>query len=152
MNKLLDSIRNFGKRRASGNPTDAMSTLNDLDSRYGTNVLAFMDRAAVPPPIIPTGMRDSAQLLQQTNMSAGVRDASQGLGGALPSMSTPPLRSYLSQMDPRRGALKEDGEQRFLEDERGMLQDAYNKLPDYTPTPYGQSPFGLGFDSYRNQN
>lgn len=144
---LLDSIKNFAtkQRIGLGNAADTSKMLSDLDNKYGTNVLAFMDRAATPPPITPNGMQDSSQLLRQTNAAAGIQDASQGLNGSLPSLSTPVLTGQLSQADPRRGILgDETEEERFFRLQRETLQQGYEQLPSAVSPPKGLG-FGEGY-------
>jgi hypothetical protein len=149
---LLRSLKNFAQRARNGmtNGADTSQMLNDLDNKYQTDVLGFMQKAGSPPPIIPTGMVDSADLLRQTNAAAGFNDASQGLNGSLPSLATPMAENRLGMLDPRgrSGGGVLDEEEEFKRKYLLEMQEGYGQLP----TQSGQSPFGFGFGAYRGQN
>lgn len=151
---LLDSLRNFGSNKSAGGSSAQGNRLNQLDAMYGTSVLGFLDKAGTPPPIIPTGMQDSSQIMAQTNAAAGVQDASRGLSGGLPSLQTPQIRSSLSQLDPRRGMLDEETEEeRFMREQMQILEQGYGDLTGANQNPYSATPYSnFGFDQYNGQN
>ena len=49
---LLDSVRNFASKQRFGfnSGADTAQMLNDLDNKYDTDVLSFMQKAGTPPP------------------------------------------------------------------------------------------------------
>ena len=149
---LLDSIKNFAQRSGIGltSGADTAQMLNDLDNKYGTDVLGFMQKAGTPPPIVPTGMVDSSQLLRQTNAAAGFSDASQGLSGSLPSLATPMAENQLGMLDPRSGTGEGvlDEEEQFKREQLQRIQEGYNRLPVQPGQP--TSPFGFGFGQGQN--
>jgi hypothetical protein len=124
--------------------------LNDLDNKYDTDVLSFMQKAGTPPPIVPTGMVDSSQLLRQTNAAAGFNDASQGLDGSMPSLATPMVENQFGMLDPRSGTglgqITE--EELFKLQELRKMREGYNRLPEQPGQP--TSPFGFGFGQGQN--
>lgn len=149
---LLDSIKNFAQRSRTGltSGADTAQMLNDLDNKYGTDVMSFMQKAGTPPPIVPTGMVDSSQLLRQTNAAAGFNDASQGLDGSMPSLATPMVENQFGMLDPRsaeeKGGL--DEEEQYILQQLQELQQGYNQLPVLPGQP--TSPFGFGFGQGQN--
>jgi hypothetical protein len=149
---LLDSIKNFAtkQRFGFGNTADTTQMLNDLDNKYGTDVMSFMQKAGTPPPIVPTGMVDSSQLLRQTNAAAGFNDASQGLNGSMPSLATPMVENQFGMLDPRSAAEKGglDEEEQYKLQQLQELQQGYNQLPVQPGQP--TSPFGFGFGQGQN--
>lgn len=149
---LLDSIKNFAQRSRTGltSGADTAQLLNDLDNKYGTDVLSFMQKAGTPPPIVPTGMVDSSQLLRQTNAAAGFNDASQGLNGSMPSLATPMVENQFGSLDPRSGTGEGvlDEEEEFKREQLRRMQEGYNQLPVQPGQP--TSPFGFGFGQGQN--
>lgn len=112
--------------------------LSDLDSKYGTSVLGFINN---PSTVTPTGMVDSATLLKQINQAAGVQDSSGLLSGQLPSLATPQMPS-LADIDPRKamnkGALEEQPQPAYSDIAQRMQND-YSQLGTLQP-PVLQSP------------
>ena len=149
---LLDSVRNFASKQrfGFGNTADTAQMLNDLDNKYDTDVLSFMQKAGTPPPIVPTGMVDSSQLLRQTNAAAGFNDASQGLNGSMPSLATPMVENQFGMLDPRSGTGEGglDEEEEFKREQLRRMQEGYNQLPVQPGQP--TSPFGFGFGQGQN--
>ena len=134
---LLSSVmgrasKAFSGLGGGGQGGGASKMLSDLDSKYGTSVLGFINNPAV---VTPTGMVDSSNLLKQVNQAAGVQDASNMLSGSLPPLFTPQMPS-LTDVDPRKamggGALQENPQAYgYLGSE--MLKD-YNALNEpFTP-------------------
>lgn len=124
MGRVSDAFGGLG----GGQAGQTADMLNDLDRKYGTNVLSFINN---PAAVVPTGMVDSQTLLKQINQSAGVQDASSMLPGTgLPSLATPQMPS-LTALDPRkgmnRGALEEEPEPEYGAMGEAMLED-YNRI------------------------
>tara|TARA_B100001093_G_scaffold320667_1_gene306000 strand:+ start:100 stop:558 length:459 start_codon:yes stop_codon:yes gene_type:complete len=149
---LLDSVRNFASKQrfGFGNTADTAQMLNDLDNKYDTDVLSFMQKAGTPPPIVPTGMVDSSQLLRQTNAAAGFNDASQGLNGSMPSLATPMVENQFGMLDPRSGTGEGglDEEEEFKREQLRRMREGYSQLPAQPGQP--ASPFGFGFGQGQN--
>ena len=108
MGRVSDAFGGLG----GGQAGNTANMLSDLDKKYGTSVLGFINN---PATVTPTGMVDSATMLKQINQAAGVQDSSGMLSGTgLPSLATPQMPS-LTDIDPRksinRGALEEQQQQ-----------------------------------------
>ena len=124
---LLDSIMgrvsNVFGGLGGGQAGNTANMLSDLDSKYGTSVLGFINN---PATVTPTGMVDSATMLKQVNQAAGVQDSSGMLSGVLPSLATPQMPS-LSDIDPRKamnkGALEEQQQQEYADIMQRMRDD-----------------------------
>lgn len=124
---LLDSIMgrvsNVFGGLGGGQAGNTANMLSDLDSKYGTSVLGFINN---PATVTPTGMVDSATMLKQVNQAAGVQDSSGMLSGGLPSLATPQMPS-LSDIDPRKamnkGALEEQQQQEYADIMQRMRDD-----------------------------
>ena len=92
LSSVMGRVSNAFGGLGGGQAGNTANMLSDLDSKYGTSVLGFINNPAV---VTPTGMVDSATMLKQINQQAGVQDASGMLSGTgLPSLATPPQPAY----------------------------------------------------------
>lgn len=139
LGSIMGRVSNAFGGLGGGQSGQTADMLSDLDSKYGTSVLGFINN---PATVTPTGMVDSQTLLKQINQSAGVQDASSMLSGTgLPSLATPQMPS-LSDVDPRkgmrRGTLEEEPEPAYGAMAEAMLED-YNRI---------NPPAGAGMTDY----
>jgi hypothetical protein len=124
MGRVSDAFGGLG----GGQAGSTANMLSDLDKKYGTSVLGFINN---PATVTPTGMVDSATMLKQVNQAAGVQDSSGMLSGTgLPSLATPQMPS-LTDIDPRKamnqGSLEEQPQPAYGDMAEAMLQD-YSQL------------------------
>ncbi len=123
MGRVSDAFGGLG----GGQAGSTANMLSDLDKKYGTSVLGFLNN---PATVTPTGMVDSATMLKQVNQAAGVQDSSGMLSGGLPSLATPQMPS-LADIDPRKamnqGSLEEEPQSAYGDMAEAMLQD-YSRL------------------------
>lgn len=144
MGRVSDAFGGLG----GGQAGNTANMLSDLDKKYGTSVLGFINN---PATVTPTGMVDSQTLLKQINQSAGVQDASSMLSGTgLPSLAAPQMPS-LSDIDPRktmnRGALEEEPKPAYGDISEAMLRD-YEQLTQ--PMGAGMTDFERDMNTIRS--
>ena len=128
LSSIMGRVSNAFGGLGGGQAGKTADMLSDLDSKYGTSVLGFINN---PATVTPTGMVDSQTLLKQINQSAGVQDASSMLSGTgLPSLAAPQMPS-LTDIDPRKamnkGALEEQPEPAYGGLSEAMLED-YSRI------------------------
>jgi hypothetical protein len=123
LGSIMGRVSNVFGGLGGGQAGNTANMLSDLDSKYGTSVLGFINN---PATVTPTGMVDSATMLKQVNQAAGVQDSSGMLSGGLPSLATPQMPS-LSDIDPRKamnkGALEEQQQQEYADIMQRMRDD-----------------------------
>lgn len=138
LSSIMGRVSNAFGGLGGGQAGRTADMLSDLDSKYGTSVLGFINN---PSTVTPTGMVDSATLLKQINQAAGVQDSSGLLSGQLPSLATPQMPS-LADIDPRKamnkGALEEQPQPAYSDIAQRMQND-YSQLGSLQP-PVLQSP------------
>lgn len=139
LSSIMGRVSNAFGGLGGGQAGNTANMLSDLDKKYGTSVLGFINN---PAAVTPTGMVDSATMLKQINQSAGVQDASGLLSGTgLPSLATPQMPS-LADIDPRKamnkGALEEQPQPAYSDIAQRMQND-YSQLGSLQP-PVLQSP------------
>ena len=138
MANILDSVKTFAQKRM-----DDIQKYRDVEAGGARqSPLGFVERAYTPPPILPTGMQDSRQMMLQTNQAAGVQDSYRG-GAALPSMQAPALQSQMSRVAPQPGALSEEDQEaalhmQELDDQRRTWEAVNSNRP---PAPYSQTGY-----------
>lgn len=138
MANILDSVKTFAQKRMD----DIKKYNEDQAGGARQSPLGFVERAYTPPPILPTGMQDSRQMMLRTNQAAGVADDYRG-GAALPQMQAPALQSHMSRVAPQPGALSEDDKEAALhmqeqDDQRRTWEAVNNNQP---PAPFSQQGY-----------
>lgn len=144
MGRVSDAFGGLG----GGQAGSTANMLSDLDKKYGTSVLGFINN---PATVTPTGMVDSAAMLKQVNQAAGVQDSSGLLSGTeLPSLATPQMPS-LADIDPRKamnkGSLEEQPQPAYSEIQQRMLED-YGRLVE--PANAGMSDYEKQMNAIRS--
>lgn len=143
MGRVSDAFGGLG----GGQAGNTANMLSDLDKKYGTSVLGFINN---PATVTPTGMVDSATMLKQINQAAGVQDSSSMLSGGLPSLATPQMPS-LTDIDPRKamnqGSLEEQPQPAYSEIQQRMLED-YGRLVE--PANAGMSDYEKQMNAIRS--
>lgn len=143
MGRVSDAFGGLG----GGQAGNTANMLSDLDKKYGTNVLSFINN---PTTVTPTGMVDSQTLLKQVNQAAGVQDSSGMLSGGLPPLATPQMPS-MTDIDPRkamsRGSLEEQPQPAYSEIQQRMLED-YGRLVE--PANAGMSEYERQMNAIRS--
>jgi len=138
MANLLDSVKTFAQKRM-----DDIKKYNEGQAGGARqSPLGFVERAAIPPAVLPTGMQDSRQMMLRTNQAAGVADAYRG-GAALPLMQAPALQSHMSKVAPQRGALSEEEKQGMLhKQEQEQLRQTWEDVnTGKPPAPFSQQGY-----------
>tara|TARA_R100001443_G_scaffold108702_2_gene119494 strand:+ start:2585 stop:3067 length:483 start_codon:yes stop_codon:yes gene_type:complete len=148
LSSVMGRVSNAFGGLGGGQAGNTANMLSDLDSKYGTSVLGFINNPAV---VKPTGMVDSATMLKQINQQAGVQDASGMLSGTgLPSLATPQMPS-LADVDPRKamnkGSLEEEPQPAYSELGQQML-DSYSGLVE--PVSAGMSDYEKQMNAIRS--